>query len=205
MSDMEIRGTGELLGESQSGVIDEVGFTMYTELLNRAIRSLKTGKEIRPEDIEAEEAGGVEIDLSTPALLPEDYLPDVHTRLIMYKRIANARDANELYELQIEMIDRFGLLPDQAKTLFALSELKLQAADLGIREIRMGESGGRISFVERPNIDPMGIIKLIQSQPDRYRMEGPQVLHLLAEIEETDQRIIAIKGLLEELGSYKVD
>jgi transcription-repair coupling factor (superfamily II helicase) len=205
MSDMEIRGTGELLGESQSGAIDEVGFSMYTELLNRAIRSLKSGQHISAEDIEADEAGGTEIDLQTPALLPADYLPDVHTRLIMYKRIANAGDSEELYELQIEMIDRFGLLPDAAKNLIALTELKIMAAELGIREIRVGEAGGRLSFVERPNIDPLGIITLIQSKPNLYRMEGPQVLHVLQETEDADERISLVRALLDELGDHRVE
>jgi len=205
MSDMEIRGTGELLGESQSGAIDEVGFSMYTELLNRAIRSLKSGKEITAEDIEADGASGTEIDLSVPARLPEDYLPDVHTRLIIYKRIANARNNEELYELQIEMIDRFGLLPDAAKMLIALTELKLIAADLGISEIRLGEAGGRLRFVEQPNIDPIGIITLIQSKPNLYRMEGPQVLHVLQETENADERISVVKSLLEELGSHRAE
>ena len=204
MSDMEIRGTGELLGESQSGAIDEVGFTMYTELLNRAIRSLKTGRDITPEDIEADDATATEIDLHVPAVLPEDYLPDVHTRLIMYKRIANARSNEELYELQIEMIDRFGLLPDPAKMLLALTELKLLAAELGISEIRLGAGGGRLRFVEKPNIDPVGIITLIQSKPGRYRMEGPQVLNILSELDDAQERLEMVKALLDELGSYKL-
>ena len=204
MSDMEIRGTGELLGESQSGAIDEVGFTMYTELLNRAIRSLKTGRDITPEDIEADDATATEIDLHVPAVLPEDYLPDVHTRLIMYKRIANARSNEELYELQIEMIDRFGLLPDPAKMLLALTELKLVAAELGISEIRLGAGGGRLRFVEKPNIDPVGIITLIQSKPGRYRMEGPQVLNILSELDDAQERLEMVKALLDELGSYKL-
>jgi transcription-repair coupling factor (superfamily II helicase) len=177
---------------------------MYTELLNRAIRSLKTGRDITPEDIEADDATATEIDLHVPAVLPEDYLPDVHTRLIMYKRIANARSNEELYELQIEMIDRFGLLPDPAKMLLALTELKLLAAELGISEIRLGAGGGRLRFVEKPNIDPVGIITLIQSKPGRYRMEGPQVLNILSELDDAQERLEMVKALLDELGSYKL-
>jgi len=159
--DMEIRGTGELLGESQSGVIDEVGFSMYTDLLNRAIRSLKAGRELSAEDIEYDSSSAIEINLQIPARLPENYLPDVHTRLIMYKRIANAKSTEELYELQIEMIDRFGLLPDEAKTLIKLTELRIEAMEMGITEIRFGESGGKLKFSEKPNIEPMALIQLL--------------------------------------------
>ena len=200
MHDMEIRGTGELLGESQSGVIDEVGFNMYTDLLNRAIRSLKAGKDLSAEDIENDSSSAIEIDLQIPARLPEDYLPDVHTRLIMYKRIANAKNSEELYELQIEMIDRFGLLPGEAKALVNLTELRLHAMAMGITEIRIGESGGRIKFAEKPNIDPMALIQLLQSAKGRYRMEGPQILHLIMELPAEEQRLQAVRELMNELG-----
>ena len=199
MNDMEIRGSGELLGESQSGVIDEVGFNMYTDLLNRAIRSLKAGKDISAQDIESDISSAVEIDLQIPARLPEDYLPDVHTRLIMYKRIANAKNAEDLYELQIEMIDRFGLLPDEAKALINLTELRLQAMEMGITEIRLGESGGRVKFADKPNIDPMVLIQLLQSGKGIYRMEGPQILHLILEAATEEQRLQAVRELFNEL------
>jgi len=199
MHDMEIRGTGELLGESQSGVIDAVGFNMYTDLLNRAIRSLKAGKELSAEDIENDASSSVEIDLQIPARLPEDYLPDVHTRLIIYKRIANAKNTEELYELQIEMIDRFGLLPDEAKALIKLTELRIEAVALGITAIRIGEAGGHIRFAEKPNIDPMALVHLLQSTKGRYRMEGPRILHLIMELPAEENRLRAIKGLFDEL------
>ena len=205
MNDMEIRGSGELLGESQSGVIDEVGFNMYTDLLNRAIRSLKAGKDLSAEDIENDASAAIEIDLQIPALLPEAYLPDVHTRLIMYKRIANSRDEDELYELQIEMIDRFGLLPEEAKSLIALTELKLAAMSLGISEIRVGESGGRVKFIENPDIDPLILIRLLQSAQGRYRMEGPQILHLVMELPEKEQRLRAVRKLFTELGQGRAE
>ncbi len=199
MHDMEIRGTGELLGESQSGVIDEVGFNMYTDLLNRAIRSLKAGKDLTAEDIENDANSAVEIDLQIPARLPENYLPDVHTRLIMYKRIANAKNSTELYELQIEMIDRFGLLPDEAKALIHLTELRIEAMALGITEIRVGESGGKLKFCDKPDIDPLVLIQLLQSSRGKYRMEGPQILHIYAELPAEKQRLQAVKELLNEL------
>ncbi|KAG0741362.1 hypothetical protein G6F24_016733 [Rhizopus arrhizus] len=119
----------------------EVGFSLYTELLERAVRSIKQGK--LPDLDAGEEVRGAEVELHVPALIPEDYLPDVHTRLTLYKRISSARDSDALRELQVEMIDRFGLLPDAAKHLFAIAELKLKAT-LGIRKLDLGENGGRI-------------------------------------------------------------
>ena len=195
--DLEIRGAGELLGEDQSGQMAEVGFSLYTELLERAVRSIKRGE---LPDVDATEARGTEVELHVPALIPEDYLPDVHTRLTLYKRIAGARDADELRELQVEMIDRFGLLPDPAKYLFAIADLKLQATALGIRKLDIGESGGRIQFVEKPNVDPMAIIRLIQGQPRLYRMDGPDKLRLTLDLPGAPERLNAARGLLTVLG-----
>ena len=135
-----------------------------------------------------------------PARLPEEDLPGVHTRLIMYKRRDNAKNNEELYELQIEMIDRFGLLPDEAKALIHLTELRLQAMEMGITEIRVGESGGRVKFADKPNVDPMALIQLLQSTKGLYRMEGPQILHLIMELPSEDQRLQAVKELFNELG-----
>ncbi|MEG3193661.1 TRCF domain-containing protein, partial [Lysobacter sp. D1-1-M9] len=146
--DLEIRGAGELLGEDQSGQMTEVGFSLYTELLERAVRSIRQGK---LPDADAAEERGAEVELHVPALIPDDYLPDVHTRLTLYKRISGARDVDQLRELQVEMIDRFGLLPDPAKHLFAIAELKLESTRLGIRKIDIGPTGGRVEFIEKPN------------------------------------------------------
>ncbi len=194
--DLEIRGAGELLGEEQSGQIMEIGYNMYTELLERAVKALKEGRE--PE-LDKPLYHGAEIDLHCPALIPEDYLPDIHERLMLYKRIANARDDQELKDLQVEMIDRFGLLPDPVKTLFAVTELKLRALPLGIRKIEMGESGGRVLFVEEPNIDPMRIIQLIQSKPDHYKLEGGEKLRINKTLPRADERIGEINDLLGTL------
>src|SRR3546814_12914878 len=114
--------------------------------------------------------------MNVPALIPDDYLPDVHARLTLYKRISSARNVDELRELQVEMIDRFGLLPDQVKHLFATAELKLQADALGIRKLDLGAEGGRLQFVETPDVDPMAVIRLIQRQPRHYRMDGTDKL-----------------------------
>jgi len=194
--DLEIRGAGELLGEEQSGQIMEIGYTMYTELLERAVKALKEGRE--PE-LDKPLYHGAEVDLHCPALIPEDYLPDIHERLILYKRIANASDQQELKELQVEMIDRFGLLPDPVKTLFAVTELKLKALPLGIRKIEMGESGGRLLFVEEPDIDPMRLIQLIQTKPEQYKLEGGEKLKINKQLPDTQNRIDEVNSLLGTL------
>ena len=192
--DLEIRGAGELLGEDQSGQMAEIGFSLYTELLDRAVRSIRRGH--LPDVDVGEEARGAEIGLHVPALIPEDYLPDVHTRLTLYKRISSARDVDELRELQIEMIDRFGLLPDPVKHLFATAELKLSADALGIRKLELGESGGRIVFEAKPKVDPMTVIKLIQKQPRIYAMDGPDKLKIKLPLPEPADRFNAAKGLM---------
>jgi len=194
--DLEIRGAGELLGEDQSGQMAEVGFTLYTELLDRAVRSIRQGK---LPDMDAIQSRGAEVELNIPALIPDDYLPDVHTRLTLYKRISSAKDVDRLRELQVEMIDRFGLLPDPAKHLFAVAELKLQATALGIRKLDLGPSSGRLQFESKPNVDPMTVIRLIQSQPKHYVMDGPEKLKLKLELPEAAARVQAARGLLAAL------
>jgi transcription-repair coupling factor (superfamily II helicase) len=194
--DMEIRGAGELLGEGQSGRMQEIGFTLYLELLERAVKALKEGREPeldRPLD------HGAQIDLGIPALLPDDYLPDVHTRLIQYKRIAGASSREELRELQVEMIDRFGLLPDASKNLFRVTELKLTATPIGIKKIEMSDAGGRIQFIKEPNIDPMKIIGLIQKQAKTYKMDGQDKLRIISDLPDAEARFAAIGLLLAEL------
>ena len=194
--DLEIRGAGELLGEDQSGQMAEVGFSLYTELLERAVKSIKAGK---LPDFDATEHRGSEVELHVPALIPEDYLPDVHARLTLYKRISSARDADELRELQVEMIDRFGLLPDAAKHLFAIAELKLQATALGIRKLVLGAEGGRLQFEAKPNVDPMTVIRLIQGQPRHYKMDGPDKLRIALDLPDAAARFNAARGLLTAL------
>ena len=195
--DLEIRGAGELLGEDQSGQMAEVGFSLYTELLERAVRSIRQGK--LPDLDAGEEARGAEVELHVPALIPEDYLPDVHTRLTLYKRISRARDDEALRELQVEMIDRFGLLPDPVKHLFAIAELKLQAGALGIRKLELGEAGGRIVFEAKPKVDPMSVIRMIQQQPRLYAMEGPDKLRIRVPLPEGPDRFNAARALLTTL------
>ncbi|MDR6842316.1 transcription-repair coupling factor [Pseudoxanthomonas sacheonensis] len=194
--DLEIRGAGELLGEDQSGQMAEIGFSLYTELLERAVRSIRLGK---LPDLDAGTAHGAEVELHIPSLIPHDYLPDVHTRLTLYKRVSSAVDADELRDLQVEMIDRFGLLPDAAKHLFAIAELKLTATAMGIRKLDLGENGGRIVFESQPNIDPMSVIQMIQKQPKLYSMDGPDKLRIKLPLPEAADRFNAARGLLAAL------
>jgi transcription-repair coupling factor (superfamily II helicase) len=197
--DLEIRGAGELLGEQQSGQIHEVGFTLYMELLERAVTALKAGnipQLDRPLD------HGPEIDLQSPALIPDDYLPDVHSRLILYKRIASANDESELRELQVEMIDRFGLLPAPVKTLFRATGLKLRAMPMGIKKIEAGPNGGRIRFGPEPNLDPVKLVRLIQQQPKVYKLDGKDKLRFIRELPDVESRAMAVEGLLEKIGKY---
>nr|WP_145930685.1 transcription-repair coupling factor [Acidihalobacter prosperus] len=195
--DLEIRGAGELLGEDQSGQIQEIGFTLYNELLERAVIALKAGK--LPE-LERPLDHGAEVDLAAPALLPDDYVSDVHTRLILYKRIASAGNENELRELQVELIDRFGLLPGPAKTLFEMTRLKLSLATLGVRKLEAGPQGLRLIFSEQTVIDPARLIALLQSDPQRYRLDGQFKLRVQQELPGVAERIDAIDALVERLG-----
>ena len=194
--DMEIRGAGELLGEAQSGQIEAIGFALYNELLERAVHALRSGK---VPDFDLGGDSGTEIELHVPALIPDDYLPDVHARLTLYKRIAGADSDDALRELQVEMVDRFGLLPQPAKNLFAIAALKLRAAALGIRKLDLGAAGGRVTFHAKPDIDPATIIRLIQRQPRIYRLDGQDKLRIAMELPEPADRLRAAGELLETL------
>jgi transcription-repair coupling factor (superfamily II helicase) len=196
--DLEIRGAGELLGDEQSGQMQEIGFTLYTELLERAVQALKAGRE--PE-LERPLNHGPEVDLHVPALIPDSYLPDVHSRLILYKRIASAADTDALRELQVEMIDRFGLLPDPVKQLFALTELKLRAVPLGISKIDVGDQQGRLVFGSEPNVDPAAIVRLIQSRPDRYGLDGSDRIRFHFDMPDAERRCTVVTELLSALGT----
>ena len=198
--DLEIRGAGELLGDGQSGQIQAVGFTLYMEMLERAVKSIQKGEQ---PNLDQPLGGGPEINLRLPALIPEDYLPDVHARLILYKRIANATEEDGLKELQVEMIDRFGLLPEPTKNLVRLTLLKLHAEKLGITKIDAGPQGGRIEFAADTSVDPMVLIKLIQSQPKRYKFEGATVFKFQVPMERPEERFNTLEALLERLSADK--
>ena len=194
--DLEIRGAGELLGDGQSGQIQAVGFTLYMEMLERAVKAIRKGEQ---PNLEQPLGGGPEINLRVPALIPEDYLPDVHTRLILYKRIANAADEDGLKELQVEMIDRFGLLPEPSKNLVRLTLLKLQAEKLGIKKVDAGPQGGRLEFAADTCVDPLTLIRLIQSQPNRYKFEGATLFKFQVPMERPEERFNTLEALFERL------
>jgi transcription-repair coupling factor (superfamily II helicase) len=198
--DLEIRGAGELLGDEQSGQIQEIGFGLYTELLDRAVRALKSGN-VPDFDLSSEHE--TEVELHLPALIPDDYLGDVHTRLTLYKRIASARSEDDLRDLQVEMIDRFGLLPEPTKQLFAVASLKLMATPLGIRKLDFGANGGRIVFREKPEVDPLAIIKLIQTQPRVYKLDGQDKLKVILDLPGASERIRSAQDVLVLLGGRR--
>ncbi|AGY91917.1 hypothetical protein SPICUR_04695 [Spiribacter curvatus] len=194
--DLEIRGAGELLGEGQSGQIHEVGFNLYSDLLDRAVQSLKAGKEPALEQPLEQSA---DVDLHISALLPEDYLPDVHTRLVMYKRIANAPNAAALRELQVEMIDRFGLLPEPARNLLEIARIRQQVQAMGISRFEVGPGGGVVQFGASPQVDASALVRLVQEQPAVYRLEGQERLRIKRETETAEARIALVDRLLESM------
>src|SRR5690606_17923002 len=160
--DMEIRGTGELLGDEQSGQIQTIGFSLYMDMLDRAVKAIRQGKQ---PDIDSPHDDVIDVNLRIPALIPSDYLPDVHTRLVMYKRLAGAETTEALRELQVEMIDRFGLLPEQTKNLFRVTQIKIKAQNIGITKLEASARGGRIEFSSETRVDPYTIVQLVQKQP----------------------------------------
>lgn len=194
--DLEIRGAGELLGDEQSGQIQEIGFTLYNELLDRAVKALKEGK---VPDLDHTTSDTTEVDLGLPALLPDDYVPDIHTRLILYKRLSACQDTDQLREMEVEMVDRFGLLPAQAKNLVEATRLKLRLQPLGARKLEVGPKGGRLIFHTNPSVDPMSVIQLVQSQPESFRLDGQDTLRFTAEMESLDQRVESVNQLLGRL------
>ncbi len=196
--DMEIRGAGELLGEDQSGNMHAIGFSLFMEMLDRAVSDLRAGK--IPE-LESPMQQGPEIDLRLSAIIPDDYIGDIHTRLIMYKRIANAKDKQQLHQLQIEMIDRFGLLPEPVKHLLLVTELKCLAAKLGVSRINASGPQGKIEFSDTPNIDAGTLINLIQLHAKRYQLDGPSRLRFTLDGTSPTERIHEIQTLLMTLGS----
>jgi transcription-repair coupling factor (superfamily II helicase) len=196
--DLEIRGAGELLGEGQSGQITEVGFALYAQYLERAVASIKDGK---IPDVLAVQDHSAQINLHSPALFPENYIDDVHTRLTLYKRIASAKNAETLAELQIELIDRFGLLEPATRHLFDCAELRQLAEQIGIRKIDLNDQGGRIHFNPKPAIDPFTVIQLIQKNPRTFAMEGSDKLRIHTKTENGEQRALFLRALLKSLGA----
>ncbi len=194
--DLEIRGAGELLGDEQSGQIQEIGFNLYMELLERAVTALKSG---RQPDLEKPLDAGPEVEMHLPALIPEDYVPDVHLRLVLYKRIASLQTREELDELKVELIDRFGPLPPYAQTLFRTTQLKLRAAQLGIRKVDVGAASGYLVFDEQNRIDPKRVLKLVQSRAKEFRLEGSLKLRFVHDARTEEKLFQRVETLLEQL------
>ncbi|MFI4889966.1 MAG: transcription-repair coupling factor [Steroidobacterales bacterium] len=195
--DLEIRGAGELLGDEQSGQIHEIGFNLYMELLGRAVAALKDGKQ---PDLESPLHAGPEVELHLPALIPEDYVPDVHLRLVLYKRIATVSSGAELDELKVEIIDRFGPMPPYTLSLFRVRKIKLRAAELGIRKIDAGAASGHIVFEPVNRIDTARVLRLIQSRPKEYKLEGPLKLRFAHSERSEDKLFARVEQLLEQMG-----
>ena len=204
MHDLEIRGAGEVLGDKQSGEIHEIGFQLYTEMLNRAVKSLRSGKE---PDLLSPLQATTDVNLGVPALFPEDYCPDVHERLSLYKRFAGTHDFSELMGLREELVDRFGDLPEQAKSFYETHRLRLEMAGFGIKKIDASPASIQIQFIPNPPIDPMKIIQLIQSS--KYiQLNGQDKLKVLPqkerEFEKLEQRLEAIRNILRRLNESAV-
>ncbi|WP_115895776.1 transcription-repair coupling factor [Marinomonas pollencensis] len=194
--DLEIRGTGELLGDGQSGHIEHIGFSLFMEMLDRAVKSLKNGES---PNVDISSPALTDINLRIPALIPEDYLGDVHSRLILYKRIASATTEEDLKDLQVEMIDRFGLLPEATKNLFRQTDIKLKAEKLGITKIEANQKEGKIFFNSTTPVDPMKLIRLIQTKPDQYKLVGSDTLKYIAPMMNAEARFQQTYKTLEQL------
>ena len=194
--DLEIRGAGELLGDEQTGNIQTIGYSLYMELLNRAVQAIRDGK---TPNLDQPLKAGTEVNLRLPALIPDDYLPDIHTRLVLYKRISNAESDEQLTALQVEMIDRFGLLPESTKNLFRVTELKLRSDRLGIRKIDAGVKSGKLEFEQDSIIDPGTLVALLQSEPHRYRLSTANQLTFHESMEKPETRFSKVERLLKQL------
>jgi transcription-repair coupling factor (superfamily II helicase) len=194
--DLEIRGAGELLGDEQSGQMQSIGFTLYMEMLEETIKGIKEGKDLTNDILSP---SNIDINLHIPALIPDDYLPDVHTRLIFYKRLSAIKENRGFDELQIEMIDRFGLLPEQTKHLIRVTQLKLQADALGITKIDANSKRGLIEFSATPTTDPLTIVKMVQNQPQMYQLRGANQLLFHNDMLAAEERIKTVEELLLKL------
>ncbi|TDR81427.1 transcription-repair coupling factor [Paludibacterium purpuratum] len=195
MHDLEIRGAGEVLGEGQSGEMQEVGFALFTEMLKQAVRDLKKG---RQPDLDAPLGVSTEINLHSPALLPEGYCPDVHERLVLYKRLATCETDGEVDAIHEELVDRFGLPPQAVKTLIDSHRLRLAAKRLGVQKVDASDSAIQLTFIPNPPIEPIKIIGLIQSKRN-YRLAGQDKLRVEVAIDDVALRVVRVKELFKEL------
>ena len=195
-NDLEIRGAGELLGEEQSGHIQAIGFTLYLEMLDRAVNAIRNGA--KP-DLDAALHQGIEVNMHLPALIPDGYLPDINMRLTLYKRLSNCQTKEDLHELQVEMIDRFGLLPDEVKALFQLAELRQFGEQLGLKKIEAGPNGGRLQFTENTAVEPMTIVSMVQNNPAIFRLQNNDQLSFTMPMDSAEQRFSEVNKILQQL------
>jgi transcription-repair coupling factor (superfamily II helicase) len=195
MHDLEIRGAGEVLGEEQSGEMQEVGFNLYLRMLDTAVRSLKLGRE---PDLAAPLEVTTEINLHAPALLPADYVTDVHERLVLYKRLANCEAQEELDALREELIDRFGELREAARSLIESHRLRILGKPLGIARIDATDSAVLLQFVPKPPIEPAKVLKLVQTRRN-FRLAGQDRLRIEAPLPDVRARVAAVREAFGEL------
>ncbi|MCK3654814.1 transcription-repair coupling factor [Pasteurellaceae bacterium Macca] len=196
--DLEIRGAGELLGQEQSGQIESIGFSLYMDLLESAVKALKEGREPSLEDITQQQT---EIELRVPALIPDDYLPDVNMRLSFYKRIASSDNSDELNDLKIELIDRFGMLPQATQNLFHITQLRHLSEKLALKKIDVGIHGGYLEFKATAQPDPMKFLQLIQQDKQVYKFDGPLKFKFTLPLENSEERLKFVRELVEKLAS----
>ena len=194
--DLEIRGAGDLLGENQSGKISEIGFNLYHDLLRRTIHAIKNNYTLDLKDATTEE---VEINTGISCIIPETYLPDVHERLILYKRIASAKDEDSLKELKVEMIDRFGLLPESTQNLFESSSLKNLSQEVGILKVNIYDDKAEITLNDTSSIDVSKIINLIQTKPQQFQLKNQKTIVIKEDMEADQLRIRKITDFLKSL------
>ncbi|MBP7974613.1 MAG: transcription-repair coupling factor [Acinetobacter sp.] len=194
--DLEIRGAGELLGEQQSGSMQAIGYSLYMEMLEKATKAIQKGK---TPNFDAPLSLTAEINLHMPALIPDDYLGDVHQRLLFYKRISNTDTQEKLDNIRMELIDRFGIPPQPVKQLFSVHQIRLRAEQLGITKVDINSNGGYIEFSPDTPVQAISIIQLMQKNPTYYRMEGGQRLKVMVQLAEYDKRIQFIVELLNKL------
>ncbi|KYK85451.1 transcription-repair coupling factor, partial [Aggregatibacter actinomycetemcomitans serotype d str. SA2200] len=194
--DLEIRGAGELLGNEQSGQIESIGFSLYMELLERAVKALKEGREPSLDELTQQQT---EIDLRVPSLLPEDYLGDVNMRLSFYKRIAGAENTEALDELKVELIDRFGALPQATRNLLQIAQLRLDLKPLNVIRLDANAQGGFIEFAPNADLDPMIFLQLIQRNPSVYRFDGPHKFRFSKDLTDNKVRLEFVADLVREL------
>ncbi|WP_028862933.1 transcription-repair coupling factor [Psychromonas aquimarina] len=199
--DLEIRGAGELLGDEQSGQITTIGYNLYMEMLNQAVTALQNGQEPTLDHLLASQS---EVELRIPALLPNDYISDVNMRLSLYKRIANSKNQHTLKEIQVELIDRFGLLPDSAKNLIQVTEIKQQCGSLGIKRLEAHAKGGNILFTENTRVDPMFLVSLLQKQANTFKLDGPTKLKFTCDLLDSRERLKWIGQLLASFKSHLI-